>query len=218
MEEQKTRGLLLHAIPYLGKKKILKILTAEYGLISVFAKSNTPPSLCSPFFVGEWVYHIKQSDLYLLQDGCIIDDLSHIRNNYRILMSAGTMAQSILSSQQNGKPSPKLYQLAVFYLEQLKTFPKPEILSLSFQVKLLQHEGSFHYSNTCITCGEKASYLSQGESTCAIHRGQGATFWTESEWQALKVLGGAKRLSELAMIEWTESLHNKIGTLFSLHK
>lgn len=217
MEEQKTRGLLLHSIPYLGKKKILKILTAEYGLISLFAKSNTPPSLCSPFLVGEWVYHIKQSDLYLLQDASLIDDFSHLRSNYQTLMSAGTIAQSILRSQQNGKPSPKLYELAVFYLTQLKSFPTPKILSLSFQVKLMLHEGNLNYSDSCSTCGKVATYLSQGESTCALHRQQGAIPWTESEWQALKILGGARRLNELSNVEWTESLNQKVGALLSTH-
>lgn len=216
MEEQKTRGILLSAIQHLGKKKILKVLTPEAGLVSLFVNVNALSSLCIPFLLGEWVYHVKTtSDLHLLKDASIVNDLAHLRDDYERLMSAGKIAQMVLSSQQAGKPSPKLYELTLFYLQKLNSFPNPRILTASFCVKLLLHEGLLHCSDTCMSCGAPTTHLSQGESVCSLHKEKEAIAWTEHEWQSLKTLGSARRLVELQGVAWTESLQKKIDLIFS---
>lgn len=132
-----TTGLLLQSIPYLGKKKILKIFTPNQGLISLFTQSNC----LSPFCLAEWVYRNQQKEIHSLQDASLIDPFLHLRENYTTLCAAGTIAQDLLRTQLPSKEAPKLFELAIFYLKNLSL--NPDLLAASFRLKLLLHEGLF---------------------------------------------------------------------------
>ena len=132
--EEKTPGLLLQAIPYLGQKKILKVFT-PLGLISLFAKT----SQLTPFCIAEWVYQKTEKELYPLSDTTLLDPLSELRQSYNLLTAAGTMAKDLLRSQLPNKGSPELYQLACLYFKKLPA--SPDMLVASFRLKLLLHEG-----------------------------------------------------------------------------
>lgn len=134
--EEKSPGLLLHSIPYLGQKKILKVFTPEYGLITLLSKSPKLPS--SPFCIAEWVYR-PHSSIYPLKDATLLDPLLHLRTDYTLLTAAGAIAQDLLRTQLPGKKAPDLYQLACLYLQKLPA--SPHLLAASFRLKLLLHEG-----------------------------------------------------------------------------
>ncbi len=130
-----TIGLLLQSIPYLGRKKILKIFTPEQGLVSLFAHT----AFLTPFCLAEWVYHKSSKEMQVLQDAKLIDPLLHLRENYKTLSCAGAMAHDLLRTQLPGKAAPDLFELALYYLRNL---PKaPDLLADSFRLKLLLHEG-----------------------------------------------------------------------------
>jgi len=130
-----TPGLLLHSIPYLGQKKILKIFTPEQGLLSLFAQKTK----ISPFCHAEWVYRKTEKEIYSLQDTTLLDPLLHLRENYNTLMAAGAISQDLLRTQMPGKKAPEVFELALFYFKKLST--QPELLVSSFRLKLLFHEG-----------------------------------------------------------------------------
>lgn len=130
-----TIGLLLQAIPYLGKKKILKIFTPEHGLVSLFTQSTT----LSPFCLAEWVYLNKQKDIQTLRDFTLIDPLLYLRETYSILTAAGSIASDLLRTQLPNKKAPELFDLTLYYLKNLPL--NPELIAASFRLKLLLHEG-----------------------------------------------------------------------------
>lgn len=132
MTEEKTQGLLLQSIPYLGKKKILKVLTPQ-GLLTLMAKSTS----LTPFCIAEWVYRKTQKEIFSLVDSTLLDPLLHLRESYSLLSTAGSMAQALLRTQLPNKPAP--FALACAYLKKLPL--NPPILSASFTLKLLLHEG-----------------------------------------------------------------------------
>lgn len=129
-----TLGILLQTIPYLGKKKILKVLTPEHGLLSFMTQKPL-----SPFCIAEWVYRKTQKEIHTLTDFSLTDPLLELRQNYATISAAGSIAQDLLLTQMPGKPSP--YALASAYLKKLPL--NPPILALSFRLKLLIHEGLF---------------------------------------------------------------------------
>lgn len=135
MTEEKTIGLLLQSIPYLGKKKIFKIFTRDHGLISLFVRS-TP---LSPFCIAEWVYHKGQKEIHTLKDSSLLDPLLFLRESYAILSAAGSIAQDLLRTQFPDKGAPELFDLVYLYLKNLPA--NPQILAASFRLKLLFHEG-----------------------------------------------------------------------------
>ncbi len=128
-----TQGLLLQSIPYLGQKKILKILSHEQGLISLFAtKTNL-----TPFCLAEWVYRKSTREIHTLQDATLLDPLLELKTDYQLLSLAGSIAQDLLKTQFPGKKGP--LALAYAYLKRLPS--NPAILAASFKLKLLLHEG-----------------------------------------------------------------------------
>lgn len=130
-----TIGLLLQVIPYLERKKILKIFTPEEGLVSLFVQKTS----FTPFCLAEWVYRKTQKEIQTLQDATLIDPFLHLREDYKILSAAGVMAQDLLRTQLSNKRAPELFDLALFYLKNLSL--TPELIAASFRLKLLLHEG-----------------------------------------------------------------------------
>jgi DNA repair protein RecO len=128
-----TPGLLLQSTPYLGQKKILKILTAEHGLISLFASKTN----LAPFCLAELVYLKSTHELHKLQDITLLDPLLELKSDYTLLSHAGSIAQDLLRTQFPGKKAP--LDLAYAYLKKLPL--NPPLLLASFRLKLLLHEG-----------------------------------------------------------------------------
>jgi len=139
--EEKTPGVLLQAIPYLGQQKILKVFTPEHGLISLMSKSAKNPALTTPFCIAEWVYRKSQKEIHALKEATLLDSLLELRQSYALLTAAGAMVQDLLRSQFPGRSAQSLYDLFCAYLKKLPAFAKPEILAASFRLKLLLHEG-----------------------------------------------------------------------------
>lgn len=196
MHEIKTPGLLLQAIPYLGKQHILKVFTLEDGLVTLMAKSGH-----SPFYIAEWVYRKKRSDIYTLQDSSLLDGLLDLRQNYETLCAAGRIAQDLLHSQLPCKKNTDLYALVCSYFKKLSTFSRPEVLVASFRMKLLLHDGLLSIQETCTTCKENACHLFQGESYCLTHGPTPGLSFDADEWKQLLILSFARQFSLLQSLE-----------------
>lgn len=190
-------AIVLKATPYEEDGKILKLFTQEAGVLSVIVKKLRRKetfwqTVTSPLARGEFHLLRRQSDLYTLQEASLIDPYFEIRNHLDKLDAACAILRTILISQYPEKPSPELYLLTTLYLKKLKTFPHPNLLSLSFQMKLLNHEGLFPESK-----GELTAHLS------------------DNEWLTLECLCHAKQFDLLQSLTVSPSLQERIETLFS---
>ena len=141
MSAEKTAGLLLQSIPYLGQKRILKILTPETGLLTFMAKRNTAAALTTPFALAEWVYEKQEREIHPLQDGTILDDLASLKQEYACLTAAGRLAQDLLRTQLPGKAAHEVFALALACFRKLPLFRQPDVLVAAFRLKLLALEG-----------------------------------------------------------------------------
>ncbi len=135
--EEKSPGLLLQSIPYLGQQKILKVLTPEQGLLSLLCKSSRHPT--TPFCIAEWVYRKTQREIYPLIDATLLDSLDPLKESYEVLSAAGSIARDLLQTQLPHKKASELYSLTCAYLKKLPQ--NPPLLAASFRLKLLLHEG-----------------------------------------------------------------------------
>jgi DNA repair protein RecO len=211
--QTKSQGILLLAIPYLGKGRILKVFTEDAGLITLVSKK---PSLAvfSPFCIAEWIYQKKQSEIFTLLEGSLIDGLLSLRQSYATLTAAGSMAQDLLRTQLPAKSAPGLYHLLSSYFKKTFSFECPAILAASFRMKLLLHEGLLALQTNCIHCDLPATSLMQGESVCPAHSSPSAIGFSISEWQILHCLTFAKQFSLLQQIDCPPSLNEKLTALF----
>ena len=142
--EEKTTGLLLQAIPYLERQKILKVLTAEHGLLTLVGDRKTSSILSSPFVLAEWVYKTSARSMYPLKDGTLLDDLRSLKENFSRLTSAGQMASDLLKTQLPGKNAAEPLDLTLACLRKLPLFTQPMVLNATFRLKLLLCEGMLH--------------------------------------------------------------------------
>jgi DNA repair protein RecO len=133
--EEKTQGILLHCFAYLGRKKILKVLTQDSGLLTFMAQNERFPT--TPFCLAEWVFFRGQKEIYSLKDATLLDPLLELRQDYHVLSAAGSMAQNLLQTQMPNKKAP--FHLSFAYFKKLPL--NPTILQASFQLKLLLFEG-----------------------------------------------------------------------------
>ncbi len=190
-------AIVLKATPYEEDGKILKLFTKEMGLVSAIVKKLTRKgtfwqNLTSPLTRCEFHLTRRSSELYTLSDGSIIDGHYEIRGNLNKLDAACTLLKALASSQYPEKPSPELYKLTTVYLNKIKKDPNPSILALSFQMKLLNHEGLFP---------ETAKDF-------------GAPL-TITEWQTLECLCHAKKFETLDLLTIEQDLHDKATDLFN---
>ena len=139
MHEKKIEGLLLQSTPYLGNKKILKVLTPDEGLLTLMTKQRTLEPFTHPFLIAEWVYRRGKGEIHSLIDATLLNDLSHLRKDYTTLTIAGQIAQDLLKTQWPEKPGSGPYLLASAFLQKLSL--NPETLLASFRLKLLLHDG-----------------------------------------------------------------------------
>lgn len=212
--EEKTEGLLLQSISYLGTQKILKVFAPDAGLISLMSKKASSAALTNPFILAEWVYKKGKEEIHLLKDATLLNDFSDLRQNYETLSAAGHIAQDLLRSQLPAKKGGDLYALALAYLKKLAAFSHPEILAASFRLKLLLHEGLLSLQKECIQCGAPATHLSQGESFCRHHAIHSQLAFTSEEWEFLQIFTYARQFSLLQTLSLSSALQKKIGDLF----
>jgi len=214
MSEEKTQGVLLQTIPYLGRQRILKVFAPEAGLLTLMAKSAKPSwtAISTPFCIAEWVYRKGQKEIHTLQDGSLLDGLMELKQDYAVLNAAGRMAQDLLSSQLPAKSAGDLYLLFCAYLKKLPQFGKPEILAASFRLKLLLHEGLLSLQKECSVCASPASHIAQGESFCFSHATFPTIAFTSEEWEQLHLLAYARQFSLLQ--EMNKAPFEKIDLLF----
>ena len=211
--EETTQGICLQAIPYLNNGRILKVFTPEEGLLTVMAKKKSLVSL-APFCIGEWVIKKGRGEIGTLVDGSTTDSLLELRTSYLALTAAGSIARDLLSTQMPGKNSPALYQLACSYLKRSAQFPNPTILSSSFRMKLLLHEGLLALREECAVCGAKGFCLMRGETVCAAHASAPYSSFSKEEWEALFQLTFTRQFSLLQTVTLSPALQREIDVLF----
>lgn len=197
---EKREGVLLFAIPYLGHKKILKVFTAEEGLLSLIAKS-AKDAWITPFFLAEWVYQKGEKEIHPLKDITLLDPFLELKADYSRITQAGQIAQDLLASQFPSKKSHGLYELAVAYFKKLPLFSHPEVATASFRLKLLQYEGLLSLQKKCCLCPSSPLHLHQGESYCTAHTPFPNFSFTEEEWDLLHHLSFSRQFSQLFPIQ-----------------
>jgi len=220
MREEKTEGIVLRALDYKDRQKIITVFTVECGLISLIVKGISRRALrllalTSPFCRAEFHFARGRSDLYRFIDGTVLDENLSLRQKYSFLETAGRLAHAVLRSQLPGKPSPALYALFSAYLKQAPLFEQHQTLTTSFLLKMLKHEGLISLEELCLHCNNAPSRcIDRGESLCSAHAAPHALRFTDAEWALLFNLASAQNFSLLQQQTIEGSLEKKILQVF----
>jgi DNA repair protein RecO len=191
-------AIVLSSLPYQETGRILTLFTDKGGVLSAIIKRvNKKDSLLtnvlSPLSHSHLQLSKGNSDLYQIQDASLLNPFLQIRGNLDKLTAAGKLLKLLKKSQFPEKPSPILFALTISYLKRLESSINPASLAISFQGKILRHEGIFPENKE-----ESAVPLEQ------------------EEWDILNTLSFSKSFEELENVKLPTLLPAKINMLLSL--
>lgn len=172
MEPDQSEGIVLKAIEFRERMRIITVMTQKFGIISLIikglgGKNHRLMNLSTPLTRAEFIFKQRKNELWRFLDGTILDLHRPLRVELSRLETAQHMLHRILQTQLPHKPSPHLYALLKSFLHNLKTTTDPELLQIAFTLKFLSHEGQLSTSNTCAHCAETPAHLySKGAPFC----------------------------------------------------
>ncbi len=135
-------GIVLRSILHAEQDRIVTLMTPA-GLIKLFVRGKKrldlrQQALTTVFTKGDYLYHVRKSDLYRFVDGTVHDQHLPLRDCLEKLSSAQKLVDALLKSQWQNNPSPHLYHLFSLFLK--KTCDNPNLVTF-FLIKMLKYEG-----------------------------------------------------------------------------
>lgn len=223
MSTSKTEGIILHTLDFKEYDQILTVFSPENGIQKFIFKGGQSAkkrkgSSSAPLTRGEFIYHIRNSDLFPCSEISVLSHYQGIRKNLETLETACEMIKVVHQTQQPGKPAPQLYTLFTTYLETLSSAPHPHALASSFLLKLLRHDGHLGPLNLCSTCQHPLTtlFLNEGESFCQKHASTNSVFFDEHELLLLQILLYSRTLSEISNLTLSGTTHQKIKEIYNI--
>lgn len=163
MQTRRTEGIILQATKFQDFDQIVTLFTPEEGILRFMVKGALNPklgkaALTAPLSRAEFIYSQGKSELYPCREISMLNSHLNLRENVLIMEAAFDFLQAIRATQLPHKAAPDLYKLLLIYLEKLPLIPDPKVLSTSFRLKTLRHEGLLNLSTTPFS-EEERSFL-----------------------------------------------------------
>jgi DNA repair protein RecO (recombination protein O) len=153
MSTYRTEGIILQAVKFQDFDQIVTCFTGEEGILRFMVKGALNPklgkaALTAPLSRAEFIYSKGRSELYSCREISMLNSHLALRENVLIMESAFDHLQAVRATQMPQKGAPELYKLLLIYLEKLPLIPDPKVLSSSFRLKTLRHEGLLNFDSS----------------------------------------------------------------------
>jgi len=221
MPTSKTEGVILQTLNFKDYDQILTVFSPQNGIQKFIFKGGQSSkkrkgSSSAPLTRGEFIFHIKNSDLMVCSEISVLSHYLGIRKNLESLEAACAMVKAIQQTQQPGKPAPHLYTLFVKYFEKLSSTQHSHALLSSFLLKLLRHDGLLGALNQCSFCQlpPASLCLHGGEVFCQEHAPGGSLSFDEQEQDLLQKLLYSRTLSEISDLALSSATKQKVKDSF----
>lgn len=222
MTKLHIQGIITQVVPFRNYDAILTLFTPEEGLVKFFHKGAYSPkkqggaSATAPLSVVEVIYTKGRGEMHPCSEVHVLDHHLGLRGQLATLETACELIHTIMATQQQGKGAPDLYRLLLIYLSRLSTSAAPQTLAASFRLKLLRYEGLFAFLSHCSACAMelREAWVYQSEAYCRTHTPPEALSFTEEERGIVELLTFGRDMNQLAALEITGLLSNKVGRLF----
>lgn len=188
----RTEGVILQATKYQDFDQIVTLFTPEEGLLRFMVKGALNPklgkaALTAPLSRAEFIYARGRSELYSCREISMLNSHLNLRESELMLEAAFDLLQAIRATQMPQKGAPELYRLLLIYLEKLPLIPDPKVVSTSFRLKTLRHEGLLNLDEIS---------------------------FSEEERELLTILANARSFASLSELRVTPGLCQKVRQLF----
>lgn len=219
-----TEAIILKAIPFRDYDQILTLMTLEAGLIKVLYKGCSSQrkgglGISLPLTKVELVYKEKRGELFHCHEIKLIDSFPMLRKEFIFLEVACDLVQVILETQLPCKTSPLLYRLLSHFLNKIPLTHNPWLLSMSFRLKILQHEGIVVFPFSCNQCGktlEEEAYFNEFEWWCGEHRQHVNSVWRKEELELVYQLALSQSYREICSETLNSGSQKKIVNFFEM--
>lgn len=201
MKEETFEGIVLRSVAVQEGKRILTVFTPQEGLVSLatprtFTHEMRLAAATALLSRSEFCCRKGNSDIYRLREASLIESFDSLRSQYAQLAAAGDLLHTVLRSQMAGRAAPLLYELLLTYLRRLTCTQHPLLLTISFQLKLLKHEGLFAWTH---------------EIPASMHE---LANFSKDDWENLGLLTGSRSFSEIESVPAAPSLGQQVSALF----
>lgn len=164
MQPIKTRGIVLRAQNVGEADKMLTVLSAELGRISVWAKGikslkHASRSSGAPFCYSEFVLK-ERGEAYTLVSATLSESFYGLRKNIKLLALGSyflSLTEFLTLPGENAEETLRLLLNSLYYLE--KNLKKADDLRLLFEVRELNYAGFLPDMSSCAQCGADGACL-----------------------------------------------------------
>lgn len=153
-----VRGAVLRETETKESDKILTLLTAEHGKLSVIArgarrKSCRFSAAAQPLGYSEWTLY-QRGDWYYANEGTTLELFTGLREDLQKLSLGFYFAELTESVISEGEPAPELLRHLLNGLYALDRLHRPEkLVRAVFELKLLSLAGYEPLADGCACCG-----------------------------------------------------------------
>jgi len=146
MEPFSCRGIILASREFKEKDRLVSVLTADKGIVTICAKgSGRPGSKAAfasiPFMVCDFVVSVSHG-YYYLKEGTIVENNSDIMNSLETMACASHMSSCLIDSTFQGENAHEAYELAAYAFYMLAKHPEDFLIVYSaFNWRLLTIAG-----------------------------------------------------------------------------
>ena len=189
-----TKGVVLRETETRDADKILTLLTAERGKLSVIArgvcrKGCKFAACAQPLAYSEWTLY-KKGDWYYANEGATLELFNGLRADLDAMALGFYLAELTERSCPAGMEQDAVLELLYYaFLVMDRGILPPKLISRIFELKLLQLNGLFA-SDVCHICGEGEGTLyfdgRMGAFYCEKHRTEDSIFVLDAVRRAVR--------------------------------
>lgn len=154
-----VKGLVLRETPVGDFDKMLTVLTAKHGRISVFARGAK--KMKSPFFVSTQMFCYsefvlrKTSEVFYVNDGSLIEGFFDLRNTLEGSALAGYVAEVARDISTENTDEAKLLRLTLNTLFAIAKNKRPlPLIKAVFELRAVCYAGFLPRLSGCDVCGK----------------------------------------------------------------
>ncbi len=163
MQIVKTEGIIIGDTNYSESSKILKILTKDYGLISVISKGcrnlkSKLRSISNKLVYANFQIYYKENGISTLISADIIDTLLNISNSIEKISFASYLMDLTHQAYKNSYDG-LIYINFIEVLKKINSGFDCEVLTYIYEIKLLDFLGIKPVVDYCTICGNDKNIL-----------------------------------------------------------
>lgn len=177
-----VRGLVLRGVDYKETDRILTVLTAENGLMTVKARGcrrkNSPLAAPTQLFAYSQMTLFEYRDYYTLQEAAVQEQFLGLRAELERLALASYFAEVAQTVAVEGEQNSQLLSLVLNSLYALATLDKPlDLVRAGFDLRCMVIAGYAPLLDACAICGaarpeEPQLHIQEGVLCCRGCRAQ----------------------------------------------